>query len=263
MEEQKGMFSRMSPKAGFLAGIGSSLAIFFVIGFFVLLVLVLGGKKEVANNNIADGEVAGEEAPDAPKYASIPVSDVSRRDWARGNQDAQIAIVEFSDIECPYCQQFHNTMQQVIEAYPNEVKWVYRHLPLPTLHPNAPKDAEAAECVGEIGGQDKFWEYVDNLYDADLTGLDQLSLIAQSIGIDKQEFDSCLSSGKYGSKVSSQSSEGATAADAASYMDQDPSNDGRWGTPFSVIVYKDQKIPVPGAYPLEYLKSVIDSLLAQ
>ncbi|PJC40440.1 MAG: hypothetical protein CO042_03765, partial [Parcubacteria group bacterium CG_4_9_14_0_2_um_filter_41_8] len=141
--------------------------------------------------------------------------------------------------------------------------WVYRHLPLPSLHPNAPKDAEAAECVGELGGQEAFWEYLDTLYSSSLSGVDQLVELAVGQGIDRDAFRTCLSSGKYTSKVSAQADEGAQAAEASTYLDSDPSNDGRWGTPFSVIVYGDQKIPIPGAYPFEYVQQVIDQLLAQ
>ena len=265
MEEQKGIFSKMSPKSGFLAGIGAALAVFFMIGFFVLLVMVLGGKDDadIAKDDSANPSVAGEQDPTNPQYTDIPLSEISDSDWVRGNKDAKIAIVEFTDIECPYCQQFHETMVQVLDAYPNDVKWVYRHLPLPSLHPNAPKDAEAAECVGELGGQEAFWEYVDTLYSSSLSGVDQLVELAVGQGIDRDAFRTCLSSGKYTSKVSAQADEGAQAAEASTYLDSDSSNDGRWGTPFSVIVYGDQKIPIPGAYPFEYVQQVIDQLLAQ
>ena len=267
MEDEKGIFSKMSLKTGFFAGLGSALAVFFVIGFFVLLVIVLGGDNSNNDSDIAkDGDnpsVAGERAGDDSAPTEIPLAQVSDNDWIRGNKDAKISIVEFSDIECPFCSRFHDTMKQVLEAYPEDVNWVYRHLPLPSLHPNAPKDAEAAECVGEIGGEDAFWEYLDTLYASELSSTSQLSALAVGIGIDAAAFDACFNSGTFTSKVKSQSDDGAKAADASSRMDNDPSNDGRWGTPFSVIVAGDEKVPVPGAYPFDYVKQVVDSLLEQ
>jgi len=261
---RQGMFSKMSPKAGYFAGLGSALAVFFVLGFFVLLVIVIKGDKDsdiVEDTN--DPTVAGEQIPDTQAPTEIPLAEVSDNDWIRGNKDAKIAIVEFSDVECFYCKQYHDTMKQILAEYPNDVKWVYRHLPIPSLHPNAPKDAEAIECAGELGGEEKLWEYLDTLYASDLTSVNQLTDLAVEAGLDKDDFNSCLFSGKYTSKVKSHSDDGAGAADASTLMDQDPSNDHRWGTPFSVVVSGDQKIPIAGAYPIDYVKQVIDSLLVE
>jgi len=252
----------MSPKTGFFAGLGSAFGVFFVIGFFVLLIMVLGGDTDTAIDDEKNNpEVAGETVPSEPDYTSLPLVELSDSDWIRGNKDAKVTIIEYSDIECPYCQRFHESVKEILDLYPNDVNWVYRHLPLPSLHPNSPKDAEAVECVGELGGVEKFWEYLDILYASDLSGSSKLSSLAVGLGINKSGFDACLSSGKYTSKVQSQSDDGALTADVSSKMDNDPTNDGRWGTPFSIIVSSDQKIPVPGAYPIEYLQQVIDSLL--
>ncbi|MBU2576021.1 DsbA family protein [Patescibacteria group bacterium] len=264
MEDEKGMFSKMSPKTGFFAGLGSAFIVFFVIGFFVLLAMVVQGDKdaEIADNDKNNPEVAGEEAqvPSAQDLNFNPAP-LSENDWVRGKSGAQITLIEYSDIECPFCSKFHETTKQVLEEYPDDVKLVYRHLPLPSLHPNAPKDAEATECAGELGGNDMFWRYLDTLYNSDLSSVEQLTEIAVGMGLDRSAFDSCLRSGKHAEKVRSNSDDGAQAADTASYMDNDPSNDGRWGTPFSVIISGDQKIPVPGAYPIDYLRQIIDSLL--
>lgn len=79
----------------------------------------------------------------------------------RGNQNAKITIVEFSDFECPFCKRFHQTMQQVISTYGNDVKWVYRHFPLDGLHQQARPEANMAECAYEQG---KFWEFTDGVF---------------------------------------------------------------------------------------------------
>ncbi len=81
----------------------------------------------------------------------------------RGNQNAQITIVEYSDFECPYCKRFHQTMQQVMDVHGDDIKWVYRHFPLDSLHRNARVEALAAECA-YAEDKDKFWELTDLIF---------------------------------------------------------------------------------------------------
>lgn len=90
---------------------------------------------------------------------------VTSADHIRGDINAPVKIVEFSDIDCPFCKRFHTTMLEVMNTYGKEgkVAWVYRHFPLTQLHPDAANKAEASECVAELGGNDKFWEFVDGL----------------------------------------------------------------------------------------------------
>jgi len=178
---------------------------------------------------------------------------VSEDEYIRGNPDAPITIIEYSDFECPYCKRFHNTMKQVLENYEGQVNWVYRHFPLAFHDPIATKEAEATECVGDLGGGDKFWEYADLVYKTTKSnkGLaeDQLPVLAKSIGIDEAAFNECFQSGKYATKVKQQISDGAKA--------------GVSGTPGSFIV--DNKTGditmIPGALPFEQIKPRLDALL--
>lgn len=95
-----------------------------------------------------------------PIYNMLPVSNV---DHIRGNPNAPVKIVEFSDFECPFCQVFHETMKQVMTEYgeKGQVAWIYRHLPLTSIHRFAMDYAEESECASSIGGPNKFWEYAD------------------------------------------------------------------------------------------------------
>lgn len=95
----------------------------------------------------------------------IGINSVTEDDYIRGSQDATVKIVEYSDFDCPYCQQFHQTMKQVVNNYDDsEVAWVYRHFPIPQLHPDAPRKARASECVADLGGQDAFWTFADEIF---------------------------------------------------------------------------------------------------
>lgn len=85
-------------------------------------------------------------------------------DWVRGNPDAQLQVIEFSDIDCPYCQRHHDTMNQLMNTYGDKMAWVYRHFPLTQLHPDAFHKAEAAECVGALSDNETYWEYLDKLF---------------------------------------------------------------------------------------------------
>jgi len=80
-----------------------------------------------------------------------------------GPKNAKVSIVEFSDFECPYCARAFSTVKQIKETYPNDVKIVYKHLPLSNIHPNAQKAAEAALCARDQG---KFWEMHDKMFES-------------------------------------------------------------------------------------------------
>src|SRR3989344_3696674 len=75
---------------------------------------------------------------------------IASGDHIRGNPDAPVIIVEYSDFECPFCKRFHETMQQATAEYGDQVAWVYRHFPLDQLHSKARKEAVASECASEL-----------------------------------------------------------------------------------------------------------------
>ncbi len=199
-----------------------------------------------------------------PKIEVAPVSSV---DHIRGNKDAKIVFIEYSDIECPFCQLFQETMNTLFTQYgkDNQIAWVYRHFPLAygddPLHVNAAKAAEATECVYEIGGDQAFWKYIDALYasiDHNKGPMDISSVtdIAVQQGIDAAKFKACYDSGKYAKKVRESYDAGLKA--------------GALGTPYTVLYYKDQYIPLInnegkslGALPFEILQRIVEELLAK
>ena len=139
-----------------------------------------------------------------------PGIDVSPDDDAyKGPTDAPVTIIEFSDFQCPYCKEFQQVMTRLLEAYPSQIRLVYRDFPLPS-HPNAFQAAEAAECAKEQG---KFWEYHDLLFENN-TQLDKdsLKLYATRLGLEDGRFDRCLESGRYSSEVRMDRQDGLVAS---------------------------------------------------
>jgi len=103
---------------------------------------------------------------DGENSNDIAVNPVDENDHIRGNIDAQIVLVEYSDFLCPFCGQFHNTMKELMDTYSdNELAWVYRQFPIPSLHPQAPRYSQASECIADIEGNEGFWEYADSVFE--------------------------------------------------------------------------------------------------
>lgn len=175
---------------------------------------------------------------DPPRY-TVPVV---AGDPVRGNANAPITIVEFSDFQCPFCQRVNPTLARVREAYGDRVKIVFKDYPLPN-HPQAPKAAEAARCAGE---HNKFWEMHDAMF-ANQRALEvpQLKQTARSLGLDGAAFDACLDSGKHAAAVES----GRELGD-------------RMGVNSTPTLYVNGR-PVIGAQPFEVFKQVIDEELAR
>lgn len=115
--------------------------------------------------------------------APAPVTDA---DHILGDKNAPVSVIVYTDLECPFCRRFHQeSLKQMMDEYgkTGKVKLVYRHFPLPaTMHPNAQKFAMGAECVVKLGNQDKFWEYLDNLFTTEATDPE---VVAKTIGVVK------------------------------------------------------------------------------
>ena len=85
-------------------------------------------------------------------------------DHLRGNPEARIALIEFSDLDCQFCATFHGTAIGLISAFPEDLVWVYRHMPLTSIHPVTFNKSVATECAQKLGGDDAFWGIVDSYY---------------------------------------------------------------------------------------------------
>jgi len=189
------------------------LAAAVIIQIVLLLFIAVklpGENAAVEALNEADGNAPTVAAParSAPNAAASN-TELIDDDAVKGDKDAPVTIVEFSDYECPFCVRFYsNTFGELKTKYidTGKVKFVYRDFPL-SFHQNAQKAAEAAECAGE---QNKYYEMHDKLFEDGVSGgVTAFKGYAQEIGLDTSEFNNCLDSGKMASEVKKDFDDGA------------------------------------------------------
>jgi protein-disulfide isomerase len=221
----------------------------FFLGSFANKIATL----EKGASPTAAGNAKKEAQANNPTPAAKQPKKVSSADHIRGNKNAKVTLIEYSDFECPFCKNFDTTINDLLKSYGDKVRLVYRHYPLP-FHANAQKEAEASECVAQLGGNDAFWKYADAIYQrttSNGTGfaLSALGPLAAEVGVDQQQFQSCLDSGKYEKLVKDSITEGSAA--------------GVQGTPSTFIIdSKGNSELMVGAQPIDSFKTAIDKVLA-
>jgi len=163
-------------------------------------------------------------------------------DAVEGPANAPVTIVEYTDIQCPYCKRSQATLKQVMATYPKDVKLVYKAYPLP-FHNRARPAAEAAFCAKAQG---KFWEFREKAFESSPKLEDSdLSAIAKQIGLNMSKYDKCVKNHTYASRV-----------DADIQAGQDL---GVQGTPHFFV----NNQVINGAQPFEAFKAAIDGELAK
>lgn len=189
---------------------------------------------------------AGE--PAAP--AEITFAEITDEDQITGATNPKVTLLEYSDLECPFCRQFHPTVKKLLEEFPDDLRVVYRHFPLESIHPRARNAAIASECAGDQG---KFWEYIDYVFTNTTTGtdLEEAKLIEYGplAGVPNQTaFTTCIQEKPYDDLVTEQ------VADAQGA--------GARGTPYSILIGPDgTKTPISGAQPYEAVKAQVTKIL--
>ncbi len=223
----------------------------FVIGSLWTKVKMMEEGQVPSKNEASNTQNNNPLDPVEPQAKDVdPVAD---DDWVRGDRGAKLALIEYSDLECPYCKNFHETVQSLVEEYSGQVMWVYRHFPLEQLHPKALEEAEAAECAGKLGGEKAFWQYIDKVFEVTPAnnGLDLALLpdFAVEIGLNQAGFQTCLDSGETADLVSADYDSGVRA--------------GVTGTPGNILLNTEtgETKLIPGAVPLDQLKSAVDAML--
>lgn len=168
----------------------------------------------------------------ATETVNVDISPITEGDHLLGNPNAPVVLLEYSDTGCPFCQRFHPVVKKLIDENGKDGKfaWAYRHFIVKEEF--SQKEAEASECVAELGGNAKFWEYLNILFTKRVFPVKEgdkyvnidpadLPMYAEKLGVNRSAFTQCLSSGKYSEKIRLQYNEAISA--------------GAVGTPHSVI----------------------------
>lgn len=217
----------------------------FAVG--ILLGYVIWGRNAAAVPAVA-AEPAAQPSGPVAEAPITPQTQYTRYDIpiegypSLGPDDAPITIVEFSDFQCPFCRRFHEeTYDALLKEYPGQIRFVYRNLPLTSIHPDAMPSAVASLCAND---QNVYWEYHDKLFSSETLNRDTYIKYATDLSLNVEEFTACLDSGKH---------------DAFIQEDMDFAlNLGVQSTPTFFI----NGLAVVGAQPLSTFQQIIDKELA-
>ena len=191
---------------------------------------------------VAVAPPANNPAPPEPTISpDIKLLGVRGNDAVRGSGD--ILLIEYSDYECPFCQRFHATAQELVDS--GEVAWVYRHLPLP-FHQTAEDGATIGECVRAHVGANAFWSYTDGVFAAAELNLEKYKALAKGEGLSEAQITACLATGSEARKTVEQHKDDAQKM-------------GVHGTPGSFLVNKKTKEirTIPGAFPVTEVRKTL------
>jgi protein-disulfide isomerase len=232
--------------------ISTSKAILY--GAVILAIVIVGGFAYQRNFIKNEMPVLVKQAIKDMNPDPSKMSPVTKDDHILGSIDAPVKVVVYTDLECPYCKKFHESFLGLKDNYikDGKIAFVYRNFPLESLHSKARPEAEATECVAKLGGNDKYWTYVEKIFEATPSnnGLD-LNLLPQfatELGIDKTAFTECQKDKTIADKVVAQET---NAQDAAAQ-----------GTPYALVTYKGEFKGTIGAITLDQYKEMTDSLIS-
>lgn len=131
--------------------------------------------------------------------AEKPIQDVIKtHNPTLGPSSAPVTVLAFIDFECPFCQASYPTFKNVMNTYKSGVKFVFKHMPLTTIHPNALAAAHASQCAHE---QDRFWDYYDMLFTKKQFDIDSMTTIATQLGLNTDQFTGCIERQTYGREI--------------------------------------------------------------
>lgn len=210
------------------------LAVSILIGFALIAAAIFFSNTVVSSPNNVQGNIQGQPVASPDAGSVMRTDEAPRRVY--GNPDASTTIVGFSDFECPFCARLHPTLMQVVDESDGNINWEYRHLPL-SIHATALPAAIASECVGDLLGNDAFWNYSTALL-SNQRGLTTSFLEEQAIklGADASDYKSCLTSKDIAARVQTDSQRAIAL--------------GGSGAPFNIVIFEDGTTQVAsGALP--------------
>ncbi|MDQ5957383.1 MAG: hypothetical protein QG614_358 [Patescibacteria group bacterium] len=183
-------------------------------------------------------------------------------EYLYGKGDKKVVLVEFSDLECPFCKQLHNqTMPEIYKNYSDKLDIVFKHFPLP-FHTKAPAEAVATMCARDQGGQEAYRNFIEEIYRVtegnDTLDPAKLPEIAKNLNLDVNKFNECIVNAS-----STQEKMNQIAVDI-----QDGTSANISGTPGTLVLIKtdgEYRIftTVEGARDYSYFSRIIDQALKQ
>lgn len=215
-------------------------------------------EAQIAQMDGKDAPTPSPSQPSAEPKASGSLSDdeitaVKKGAYIKGDKNADILWIEYSDLECPFCKRLHDSgaISNLEKKYGNKLAVTFKHYPLP-FHQQAIPGALAAECVGEAGGANKYFAFVEGVFKKGTPTQETIDAVVKEIGLDSKKIQSCVDSNKFKSVIDAQMSEGS-------------SKFGVNGTPGNVLINtKTGKYEVvSGAQPEANFAAAIDRLLAE
>jgi protein-disulfide isomerase len=214
------------------------LVIMVLAAVFGIKVLSLVQKIKSGEISIPDSSVSSQAPGNVSKNAIEKFNVLAEDSPSLGSKSAPVTIVEFSDFECSLSRQAFPIIREMVSIYGNNLRYIYRHFPLDSIHPDAFNAALAAECANEQG---KFWAYHDKLFlNQDKLDIDSLKSYAVETGLDAARFNNCLDGGQYREKINRDLSDGIFA--------------GVGGTPTWFI----DGVKVEGVIPADVFRKIID-----
>jgi len=116
----------------------------------IIIIAVVGGALFFTRSNGKNNDVK-----------PADVAKVTKADYVQGNPEAKVTLIEYGDFQCPYCGAVYPVLKEVLPEYKKDVRFVFRHFPITSIHPNSLVAHKAAEAAAE---QNKFWEMHDKIY---------------------------------------------------------------------------------------------------
>lgn len=182
------------------------------------------------------------------------LSNIKKGAYIDGNPNARFTVLEYSDLECPFCKRHHQngTIAKLLENYPDDVNHIFRQFPLNNIHPDAQKAAEATECAGDQKWAKGFYAYINAVFASTDLSVDGLIATATNEGYNKTTFTSCINGGSMSSIVAAQLAEGQRLF-------------GITGTPGNVLIDGEtgKFVVIAWAYPYEKFETELKKMLAE
>ncbi len=214
-------------------GFGKGLGISIIIASLILAGVMMYGFHSISQTLTKSPEKESE-----PDRLAVKESD-----HVKGPDKALVTIVEYSDFQDPFSKEFYSNLERLREEYEDEVRWVYRHFPVTSLHPESKKAAIASECADEQG---KFWEYAKELFEnQDNLNKETYLSIAEDLKFNVINFENCLKSDEIALKVANEYNQATKI--------------GVRGTPSTFI----NKKSMLGAVSYNALKAEVESVISK